>query len=146
MAKRGAPTPTQPGYATSPGRSRNMAAIRRADTQPEIAVRSELHRLGYRFRKDFPIRIDGRLIRPDIVFTKRKVAIFVDGCFWHCCPEHGQTPKVNSEYWSPKLDRNVVRDRMQTGALESAGWTVLRFWSHDPADVVADAVNQMLSG
>ncbi|WP_243858807.1 very short patch repair endonuclease [Mycobacterium sp. DL440] len=123
-----------------------MAAIRRVDTKPEIALRSELHRLGYRFRKDFPVRIDGRLIRPDIVFTKRKVAVFVDGCFWHCCPEHGQRPKVNGEYWSPKLERNVKRDREQTGALESAGWMVLRFWAHDPADAVADAVSQILSG
>ncbi|MEE6163722.1 MULTISPECIES: very short patch repair endonuclease [unclassified Mycolicibacterium] len=123
-----------------------MAAIRRVDTKPEVALRSQLHRLGYRFRKDFPIRIGGRLVRPDIVFTRRKIAIFVDGCFWHSCPEHGQMPKVNGEYWSPKLERNVVRDREQTGALESAGWTVLRFWSHDSADVVADAVNQMLSG
>ncbi len=122
-----------------------MAAIRRVDTKPEVALRSQLHRLGFRFRKDFPIRIEGRLIRPDIVFTRRKIAIFVDGCFWHCCPVHGQAPKVNGEYWYPKLERNVIRDREQTGALESAGWTVLRFWSHDPADLVADAVNQVLS-
>jgi len=142
----GAPTPTLPGYTTSPGRSRNMAAIRRADTTPEVALRSALHRLGYRFRKDFPVRVDGRLVRPDIVFTKRKVVIFVDGCFWHCCPEHSQRPKVNGDYWSPKLEGNVKRDREQTRALESSGWTVLRFWAHDPADAIARSIDQTLSG
>lgn len=121
-----------------------MAAIRRTDTKPEVAVRSALHRRGYRFRKDLPLRVDGRLVRPDIVFTKHKVAVFVDGCFWHCCPEHGHRPKVNGAYWSPKLEGNVKRDREQTGALRSAGWTVLRFWAHNPADLVANAVDELL--
>lgn len=108
-------------------------------------MRSALHRRGYRFRKDFPLRIDGRLVRPDIVFTKRRVAIFVDGCFWHCCPEHGKRPKVNREYWSPKLEGNTRRDREQTKALISVGWTVLRFWAHDRADLIADAVDEVLT-
>src|SRR4051812_20888098 len=74
------------GYVTSPGRSRNMAAIRRKDTKPEVALRSAFHRAGYRFRKDYAIRVDGKVVRPDIAFTRRKLAVFVDGCFWHCCP------------------------------------------------------------
>ncbi|WP_407662057.1 very short patch repair endonuclease [Mycolicibacterium elephantis] len=139
------PTPTQRGYVTSPGRSRNMAAIRRSDTAPEVAIRAALHRLGYRFRKDYPIRIQGRLVRPDIAFTKRKVAIFIDGCFWHCCPEHGRQPRFNRDYWSPKLERNVARDREQAEALQEAGWVVLRFWTHEPVHSVTEAVHRRLS-
>lgn len=138
------PTPAGSDYMTTPGRSRNMAAIRRTDTVPEVALRASLHRLGYRFRKDYSIRVDGKLIRPDIVFTKRKVAIFVDGCFWHCCPEHGRQPRVNSAYWSPKLERNVARDREQTEALQSAGWTVLRFWAHEGAAAAVNVVRRVL--
>lgn len=122
-----------------------MAGIHRSDTTPERALRSALHRLGYRFRKDYPIRIDGKLIRPDIVFTKRRVAIFVDGCFWHCCPEHGRRPRVNDEYWSPKLQRNVARDREQTRALETAGWLVLRVWEHETTPSVVASVARLCS-
>jgi len=106
-----------PPDVTTPGRSRNMAAIRRQDTKPEVELRSALHRSGYRFRKDHPIRAGGKLIRPDIVFTKHKVAIFVDGCFWHSCPIHGRKPIKNEKYWSPKLEGNALRDREQTAAL-----------------------------
>jgi DNA mismatch endonuclease (patch repair protein) len=130
-ASDGAPTPTEARYVTSAGRSRNMAAIRRRDTRPEVALRSALHRLGFRFRKDYPIRANGKLTRPDIVFTKRRIAIFVDGCFWHSCPQHGRPPRVNAEYWSPKLQRNVARDGEQTKALRSEGWVVVRFWEHE---------------
>jgi DNA mismatch endonuclease (patch repair protein) len=108
-----------------------MAAIRRKDTAPEVVLRSALHRTGYRFRKDYPIRIENRLIRPDIAFTKQRLAVFIDGCFWHSCPEHGRRPSVNGQYWSPKLQRNAERDRQQTEALQAAGWTVLRFWEHE---------------
>ncbi|MEH3138808.1 MAG: very short patch repair endonuclease [Mycobacterium kyogaense] len=127
-------------YFTTPGRSRNMAAIRRANTKPEVALRSRLHHEGRRFRKDYAVRIDGKLIRPDIAFTKRKVAIFVDGCFWHCCPEHGRRPSVNGEYWSPKLAANAERDRRQTAALEQAGWHVVRLWEHETVDQMAQVV------
>ncbi|MBX7136315.1 MAG: very short patch repair endonuclease [Fimbriimonadaceae bacterium] len=134
-----------PTYVTTPGRSRNMAAIRRQDTKAEVELRSALHRSGYRFRKDHPIPADGKLIRPDIVFTKRKVAIFVDGCFWHSCPTHGRQPTANADYWSPKLQRNAERDRQQTAALESAGWTVLRFWEHEAQPTVIDAIREAVS-
>lgn len=132
-------------YVTTPGRSRNMAAIRRRDTKPEVALRSALHRMGYRFRRDFPIRLEGKLVRPDIAFTKRRLAIFIDGCFWHCCPEHGRRPAVNADYWSPKLQRNVDRDRHQTDALTTAGWTVLRFWEHESLDDVLSCITKVLS-
>jgi DNA mismatch endonuclease (patch repair protein) len=117
-----------------------MAAIRRADTKQEVALRSELHRCGFRFRKDYPIRVADKLIRPDIAFTKQRVAIFVDGCFWHCCPLHGRRPNVNGAYWSPKLQRNAERDQQQTAALHAAGWTVLRFWEHEQRTDVLDRV------
>lgn len=73
-------------------------------------------------------------MRPDIVFTRKRVAIFVDGCFWHSCPEHGRQPTANTGYWSPKLARNRERDRQNTEALESAGWTVLRVWEHEAVE------------
>ncbi len=77
-----------------------MRAIKRAGTKPEIALRSALHRLGYRYRKDHRLDLaEGLRVRPDIVFTARKVAVFVDGCFWHACPEHGRQPAVNEWYW-----------------------------------------------
>lgn len=137
--RKGTPATTETAaYITSPGRSRNMAAIRRRDTKPEVTVRSALHRRGYRFRKDYAIRLGGKLIRPDIAFTRQRVAVFIDGCFWHCCPEHGRQPGVNGEYWSPKLQGNVDRDRRQTEALQNAGWRVLRHWEHEPInDIVA---------
>ena len=142
----GAPTTIEsPGYVTTPGRSRNMAAIRRRDTKPEVKLRSALHRLGYRFRKDHPIRVEGKLIRPDIAFTKRRVAVFIDGCFWHSCPEHGRQPSVNGKYWSPKLAGNVARDRRQTAALQSAGWRVLRFWEHQPIETALETIEKTLA-
>ena len=91
-------------HPSSAGRSANMRANRRTDTKPELALRRALHRLGYRYRKDYRLDLDGgRRVRPDIAFTARKVAIFVDGCFWHACPEHGSKPRANEWYWGPKL-------------------------------------------
>lgn len=120
------------------GRSRNMRANRRSNTKPEVALRSALHRLGYRYRKDHRLDLpSGVRVRPDIVFTRRKIAIFVDGCFWHVCPEHGRQPGRNEWYWSPKLRRNVERDRRADAALTESGWQVIRIWEHEP---VPDAV------
>jgi DNA mismatch endonuclease (patch repair protein) len=135
----------QTQYVTSPGRSRNMAAIRRRDTSLEIELRSQLHRRGFRFRKDYPIRVDGRLIRPDIAFTKLRLAVFVDGCFWHSCPKHGRRPRVNQRYWSPKLEGNARRDKEQTRALRSNGWIVLRFWEHESVESMMEKITSTLS-
>ncbi|WP_280760881.1 very short patch repair endonuclease [Prescottella agglutinans] len=118
--------------ARDPRRSRNMRANRRVDTKPEVALRRELHRLGYRFRKDFRIDLNEIRVRPDIVFTRRMVAVFVDGCFWHVCPIHGRYPTANEWYWIPKLHRNIERDRAADQALTNAGWTVVRVWEHEP--------------
>lgn len=105
-----------------------------------MALRSALHRRGYRFRKDHGIRGQGRLIKPDIVFTKRRVAIFVDGCFWHSCPEHGRVPRTDTRYWLPKLHANTERDKAQVAALETDGWFVMRFWEHEEPDEIADLI------
>ena len=118
-----------------------MKANRRTDTKPELALRHALHRLGYRYRKDYRLDLDsGRRVRPDIEFAARKVAVFVDGCFWHACPEHGSKPKANEWYWAPKLIKNVERDRVNDAALILAGWTVVRLWEHVPIDEAVTTV------
>ncbi|MGI5166601.1 very short patch repair endonuclease [Spirillospora sp. CA-253888] len=125
----------------SEGRSRNMRANRRTDTKPEIALRRALHAHGYRYRKDFRLDLPGGVrVRPDIVFTARKVAVFVDGCFWHVCPEHGREPTSNEWYWTPKLRRNVERDRAADAALKAAGWQVVRLWEHEPLSAAVETV------
>ena len=131
---------------SSPGRSANMKSNRRVDTKPELALRRALHALGYRYRKDYRLDLPGGVrVRPDIVFTARKVAVFVDGCFWHCCPEHGSQPASNTWYWEPKLRRNVERDRAADAALGGAGWTVIRFWEHESIDAAVAGVAGLLA-
>jgi DNA mismatch endonuclease (patch repair protein) len=128
-------------HPSSPGRSANMRANRRTDTKPELALRRALHRRGYRFRKDYRLDLDGgRRVRPDIAFTARRVAVFVDGCFWHACPEHGSKPRANDWYWTPKLARNVERDRVADETLASAGWQVVRIWEHESLEQAVAAV------
>jgi DNA mismatch endonuclease (patch repair protein) len=127
-----------------------MRSNRRTDTAPERTLRAELHRRGLRFRKDHPIELTVRArIRPDIVFTRTKVAVFVDGCFWHRCPVHGTMPKSNVDYWEPKLRENVARDRRVDEVLSEHGWTVVRLWEHEEpakaADRVAEAVSRGLA-
>ena len=114
----------------------------RRDTAPEIALRKELHRLGLRFRVDYPIRLKTRLVRADIAFTRCRIAIFVDGCFWHRCPEHGNSPKANADYWGPKLDRNVARDQAVNADLLEASWLVLRAWEHEDVPDVAQRIRR----
>jgi DNA mismatch endonuclease, patch repair protein len=117
-----------------------MTSNRRRDTQPEIAVRRLLHARGLRFRVDYPIRTSERTIRVDIAFPRAKLAILIDGCFWHGCPEHGTMPKHNRDYWEPKIARNRERDLHQTGLLSDAGWQPLRFWTHEGPDEISDEV------
>lgn len=115
-------------------------ANRRTGTKPEIRLRSALHRRGHRFRKDHLLRVGTVRVRPDVLFTRWKVAVFVDGCFWHGCPDHHHVPKSNGDYWVPKLAANVESDRRVDAALTEAGWIVLRIWEHDD---VAGAVAQI---
>ena len=116
-----------------------MRANPRADTQPELRIRSLLHRRGRRFRKDVLIRTPDGRAHADIVFSGARVAVFVDGCFWHSCPVHGSVPKANRDYWEPKLQRNRQRDEAVSRWLTNAGWRVLRVWEHaDPEAAVAE--------
>lgn len=118
-----------------------MLGNRHRDTIPERRLRSLLHAAGLRYRVDFPLHPDsGRPIRPDICFTRYRVAVFVDGCFWHGCPEHGTRPKTNSEFWLAKIARTRARDERDTRRLESAGWRVLRIWEHAPVPAALEAV------
>ena len=134
-------------HPASAARSANMKGNRRADTKPELALRRALHGQGYRYRKDYRLDLPGGIrVRPDIVFTARRVAVFVDGCFWHCCPEHGSQPAANTWYWEPKLRRNVERDRAADTALGQAGWTVVRLWEHDSLEGAIAAVVAVLGG
>lgn len=135
----------------SEGRSRNQQAIRRTDTSPELRLRSLLHARGLRFRKDYRLLLpEGTKPRPDIVFTRAKVAIFYDSCFWHACPQHGRQPSVNDWYWGPKLTRTAQRDRNATAALQSCGWMVIRIWEHDDlvdaAELIAAEVESRRRG
>jgi DNA mismatch endonuclease (patch repair protein) len=125
--------------AVSP-RRRNMQANRRRDTAPERALRSALHATGLRYRCDLRIDLPGGRVRPDIAFTRKRIAVFVDGCFWHCCPVHGRAPSVNTSYWSPKLARNRERDLENTKALEAAGWQVVRIWEHQGTSEALETV------
>lgn len=124
-------------WASSPAVRRSMLGNRRRDTGPEMAVRKRLHASGLRYSVDYPLPFDRRR-RADVVFPRLRIAVFIDGCFWHSCPEHGTSPKSNESYWTPKLARNAQRDADTTSRLEAEGWTVLRFWEHeDPLDVAA---------
>jgi DNA mismatch endonuclease (patch repair protein) len=122
-------------------RRRIMAANRRKDTGPERRVRSKLHAEGLRFRVDLAVRVEGeRPIRPDVVFPKQRVVLFIDGCFWHGCPDHGTSPATNRDYWTPKIEENRARDVRHDATLRAAGWTVLRAWEHEDPALVAQRV------
>lgn len=108
-----------------------MRANRKTGTKPEALLRSALHRRGLRFRKGILVAAGDVKVRPDIVFTKARVAAFLDGCFWHACAQHGTRPTANAGYWLAKLRRNVERDRLVDEALIDAGWMVVRVWEHD---------------
>lgn len=122
------------------GRSRNMRAIRRVNTKPELSLRRALHAAGLRYRVDLRLDLPLGRVRPDLAFTRRKVAVFVDSCFWHSCPEHGHVPAVNDWYWVPKLERTTTRDAHANNVLRDAGWTVVRAWEHEALEVVVARV------
>ncbi|MBW1947255.1 MAG: very short patch repair endonuclease [Deltaproteobacteria bacterium] len=123
-------------------RSFCMSRIKGRDTKPELAIRKALWSLGYRYRVD--TKLPGK---PDMVFPGKRLAVFIDGCFWHRCPRHYQTPATNPEFWENKINRNVERDRMVDRELASMGWKVKRVWEHevreDPLRVIEDLI-QML--
>lgn len=128
--------------ASTPGIRKSMRSNRRVDTKPEVALRRALHSRGLRFRKDLGIQLHKTKARPDIVFSRVKVAVFQDGCWWHGCSEHGMRPKRNADFWNRKLDETMERDQRVTGALTEAGWTVIRIWEHEPVAEAADRIAQ----
>ncbi|MFX0573177.1 very short patch repair endonuclease [Nocardia nepalensis] len=129
---------------TDAATSARMARQRRAGTRPELALRRELHRRGLRYFVDrAPLR--GQRRRADLVFPRLRVAVYVDGCFWHRCPLHATDPKSNSQWWADKLSGNVARDRATDAALAAAGWRVIRVWEHENAAAAADRVQAVLA-
>lgn len=131
---------TSESWASSRAVRARMQANRGRDTGPELALRRELHKRGLRYRVNrAPIQKLRRTV--DILFPRERIAVFVDGCFWHGCPEHHTSAKTNAGYWSTKVETNRNRDAETTLALQSEGWLVLRFWEHIPASEAADAVH-----
>jgi len=130
-------------WATNEATRKSMLGNRSRDTRPELLIRRALHARGFRFRVD--LRPEPSLrTRADIVFTRRRIAVYIDGCFWHGCPLHATTPKSNESYWLPKLARNAERDAQSTASLEERGWLVLRFWEHESVDAVVARIAEML--
>lgn len=115
-----------------------MRATPQRDTRPERAIRSYLHRKGLRFRVHAPL--PGTRRRADMTFPRLHVAVFVDGCFWHGCPDHMTWPENNAAWWRKKIEATRLRDRETTQYLTEAGWHVVRLWEHTPVDVAAAAV------
>ncbi|MGJ7441039.1 very short patch repair endonuclease [Aquipuribacter sp. MA13-6] len=123
--------------------SRRMSTLRRRDNSREVALRRALHRTGLRFRVSYPVPgLNRRSI--DVAFTRFKVAVFLDGCFWHGCPEHGTSPQSNSTWWATKLGANVARDLDTNAHLAAAGWQVVRIWEHTDLDDATAAVQAAL--
>jgi DNA mismatch endonuclease (patch repair protein) len=119
-----------------------MERQQRRDTRHELELRSALHQAGLRYFVDRPI--EGTRRRGDVVFPRKRVVVFSDGCFWHGCPEHGTWPKRNADWWRAKIEANRARDRDTDRRLAAAGWTVIRVWEHEPAHVAAKRIVKML--
>lgn len=122
---------------------KRMKAAKPKDTAPEMALRSTLHKKGLRFRIDVkPLKELNR--KADIVFRPSKVAVFVDGCFWHGCPIHGTQAKANAEFWEPKIKQNQERDKDTVNQLEAAGWRVIRVWEHEDLKGAAQEIYEIV--
>ncbi|MFE9693628.1 very short patch repair endonuclease [Micromonospora sp. NPDC005806] len=128
------PTPP-PSSAT-----KTMKANRSTGTKPELALRRALFAAGLRYRVNLKVSVPGRTVRPDVVFTRTRVAVFLDGCFWHGCPQHGRMPSDPSGYWHQKIDRNQARDSAVDQALYESGWQVVRLWEHTATEEAAKLV------
>lgn len=121
-----------------------MRGNRRRDTRPELAVRRLVHAAGLRYRVDFPPLPDRPRLRADLVFSRVRVAVFIDGCYWHGCPEHYRPASRNAAFWSRKIAANRERDTRTNETLEAAGWTVLRFWEHEDPKNIATEISQIV--
>jgi DNA mismatch endonuclease, patch repair protein len=118
-----------------------MLGNRSRDTKPEMALRRSLHAQGLRYRVD-AAPLKGLRRRADVLFTRAKVAVYVDGCFWHGCHEHYKPPGTNALYWAAKVERNRVRDQDTDSRLEAEGWDVVRVWEHEPVEQAAKRVRE----
>ena len=132
-------------WATSPATRRAMQANRRRDTGPEMAIRRLVHASGLRYRVDARPTPTARY-SADMIFTRARVAVFIDGCFWHGCAEHYRAPASNTTYWAGKVTRNRERDRLANEALRSAGWTVVRVWEHEVPESAARRIEAAVRG
>lgn len=130
--------------SSSPMASRRMARVRQKGTGAEIALRRELYRSGLRFRVSYEVLKKPRRVA-DIAIPRFRIAVFVDGCFWHGCPEHATWPKQNSEFWRQKLEANRTRDADTNARLNLIGWTVLRFWEHESPIRATEAILKVIS-
>lgn len=123
-----------------------MRANRGRDTGPELALRSALHARGLRFRKNLRLDLgDRHRVCPDVVFPGVRLAVFVDGCFWHGCQKHRSLPTSNAPFWKNKIEGTMRRDRQQVEWLQEAGWTVLRLWEHDVPEPAAEVISQLVA-
>jgi len=141
-------TPAEPDRPAAPGRAPLPSSVvvrdrfrrqKTRDTAPELALRREVHAQGLRYRVDVA-PLPGLRRSADLVFPRARIAVFVDGCFWHSCPRHATAPKANAQWWQHKLERTVQRDRETDRALTSAGWAVVRVWEHEAPDQAAQRV------
>jgi DNA mismatch endonuclease, patch repair protein len=130
-------------WASTPQVRSSMLGNKSRDTQPEKALRSAVHALGLRYRVSTRPLPDLRRTA-DLVFRRERIAVFLDGCFWHGCPEHGTTIRSNSEYWMRKIELNQLRDRDTDSKLESAGWQSVRVWEHEPPGQAARRVEAVV--
>lgn len=128
---------------SSPAALSRMKAAKPKNTAPEMALRALLFKMGLRYQVDArPLKELNR--KADIVFRTAKVAIFVDGCFWHGCPIHGTQAKANAEFWNFKIKNNRERDLETTKLLQKAGWRVIRVWEHEDPIKVSKKIYQTL--
>ena len=132
------PGPTPP--ASSAAAAKVMSRMRRRDTQPELKLRRALHRRGLRYLVDVAPTGMNKRRRVDVLLRGARMAVFVDGCFWHSCPEHVHFPKKNGQWWQRKLEGVVRRDRDADAELTAAGWLVVRVWEHEDPDTAADEI------
>ncbi len=135
--------PDRPSIAGSPQVRARMQRVRRRDTTPELRLRRELHRAGFRYFVD-RAPSPGLRRKADLVFPRARVAVFVDGCFWHGCPDHASWPKTNAEWWRRKIEQNVARDQCTAEELTRRGWAVLRIWAHEDPCLAALRVEALV--
>lgn len=125
--------------------SLRMARVRQKGTDPEVSLRRELHARGLRYRLQVPLLTKPRRVA-DIVFPRTRIAVFVDGCFWHGCPEHASWPKSNAEFWRNKIEANRARDADTDRRLGALGWRVIRIWAHERAGEAAERIENVVRG